>query len=84
MFKASAYAWETLADPATAKSGEPTEAPLARAMGVKETLWEFYARPEQAFRQRRFNIGMQGVRALEPVDASLGGKLIILIELMIE
>ncbi|KAJ3517445.1 hypothetical protein NLJ89_g507 [Agrocybe chaxingu] len=71
-FKGSAYAWETLADPATVKSGEPDASPFARAIGRKETLWQFYERPENAFKQRRFNIGMQGIQALQPPDASLG------------
>ncbi|KAJ6608071.1 S-adenosyl-L-methionine-dependent methyltransferase [Mycena sp. CBHHK59/15] len=70
-FKASAYAWETLADPATVRSGDPTASPFARAMGLVETLWEFYERPEQQFRHHRFGIGMQGIEALQPADAIL-------------
>ncbi|KAG6811474.1 hypothetical protein H0H92_007246 [Tricholoma furcatifolium] len=68
-FKASAYAWETLADPATAKSGDPTASPFARAFNAKETLWDLHARDE--LRSRRFNIGMRGIQALQPVDAIL-------------
>ncbi|PPQ95286.1 hypothetical protein CVT26_014860 [Gymnopilus dilepis] len=70
-FKASAYAWENLADPATTKSGDPDASPFARAMGRKETMWQYFERPENAFKKKRFNIGMQGIRALEPPDASL-------------
>ncbi|PPQ95287.1 hypothetical protein CVT26_014861 [Gymnopilus dilepis] len=70
-FKAAAYSWETLSDPKTAKSGDPDASPFARAIGKKETLWQFYDHPEEAFRQRRFNIGMQGIQALQPPDASL-------------
>ncbi|KAJ7124389.1 S-adenosyl-L-methionine-dependent methyltransferase [Mycena epipterygia] len=70
-FKASAYAWETLADPATARSGDPTASPLARATGRAETLWTYYERPEEQFRHRRFDIGMQGVEAFQPADAIL-------------
>ena len=73
-FKASAYAWENLADPATAKSGDPDASPFARAMGRKETMWQYFERPENAFKKKRFNIGMQGIRALEPPDASLYGQ----------
>ncbi|KAG6817102.1 hypothetical protein H0H87_012623 [Tephrocybe sp. NHM501043] len=69
-FKASAYAWETLSDPDTAKSGDPTASPFARAFNAKETLWDLHARDEQ--RSRRFNIGMRGIQALQPVDAILG------------
>ncbi|KAJ7898380.1 S-adenosyl-L-methionine-dependent methyltransferase [Mycena leptocephala] len=70
-FKASAYAWETLADPTTARSGDPTASPFARALGRAETLWEYHARPEEAFRRHRFGIGMQGIEALQPPNAIL-------------
>ncbi|KAJ7067487.1 S-adenosyl-L-methionine-dependent methyltransferase [Mycena amicta] len=70
-FKASAYAWETLADPKTRNSGDPTASPFARAMGQAETLWTHFERPEQKFRAHRFGIGMQGVQALQPPDAIL-------------
>ena len=73
-FKASAHAWETLADPNTAKSGDPDLSPFARAMGRKETFWQFFQRPENEFRQRRFAIAMQGIQALQPPDACLSGK----------
>ncbi|KAG6868849.1 hypothetical protein C0993_008978 [Termitomyces sp. T159_Od127] len=68
-FKASAYAWETLADPATAKSGDPNASPFSRAFNTTETMWELFARDEM--RARRFNIGMRGVQALQPTDAIL-------------
>ncbi|KAG5635741.1 hypothetical protein DXG03_005252, partial [Asterophora parasitica] len=62
-FKASAYAWETLSDPLTAKSGDPRAAPLSRAYNTDETFWELIAREE--YRSRRFNIAMQGVQTLQ-------------------
>ncbi|KAF7344103.1 S-adenosyl-L-methionine-dependent methyltransferase [Mycena venus] len=68
-FQASAYAWETLVDPATARSGDQCDAALTRAMGSKETLWQLYARPEEKLRHDRFQIGMQGVEAMQPADA---------------
>ncbi|KNZ82352.1 Sterigmatocystin 8-O-methyltransferase [Termitomyces sp. J132] len=68
-FKASAYAWETLSDPATAKSGDPDKSPFSRAFNTTETIWEFFAQDEM--RARRFNIGMRGVQALQPADAIL-------------
>ncbi|KAF8177344.1 S-adenosyl-L-methionine-dependent methyltransferase [Mycena galopus ATCC 62051] len=68
-FKASAYAWETLADPATRNSGDPTASPFARAMGRAETMWAYLARPEEQFRQHRFNIGMAGAQAFERSDS---------------
>lgn len=72
-FKASAYGWEICADPDTVNSGDPAASPFARAMGKKETLWQFHEKPEQAFRQHRFNIGMHGMQALQPPDAILTG-----------
>ncbi|KAF5386809.1 hypothetical protein D9615_002134 [Tricholomella constricta] len=68
-FKASAYAWETLTDPLTAKSGDPEAAPVARAFNTKESFWEIISHDEP--RARRFDIGMQGVQALQPADAIL-------------
>ncbi|KAA1478055.1 S-adenosyl-L-methionine-dependent methyltransferase [Dentipellis sp. KUC8613] len=70
-FKASAIAWETLSDPKTSHSGDPTASPFSRAVGKQETLWQFYARPEEKYRQRRFDAGMQGIQALQPADAIL-------------
>ncbi|KAA1478073.1 S-adenosyl-L-methionine-dependent methyltransferase [Dentipellis sp. KUC8613] len=68
-FKGSAYAWETLADPATRHSGEPSTTPFCRAFGTTDTVWQFYGRPDEKYRQRRFDAAMQGVGALQPADA---------------
>ncbi|KAA1477972.1 S-adenosyl-L-methionine-dependent methyltransferase [Dentipellis sp. KUC8613] len=70
-FKASAYSWETLSDPSTGHSGDPTASAFARAFKTNETLWQFYEHPEQKYRQRRFDAGMQGIQALQPPDAIL-------------
>lgn len=72
-FKASAYAWETLSDQATKRSGKPDKSPFARAFNTEATLWQFYERPEESFRRRRFGVGMQGIQALQPADAILSG-----------
>ncbi|KAF7377233.1 S-adenosyl-L-methionine-dependent methyltransferase [Mycena sanguinolenta] len=61
-FKASAYAWETLSDPTTRSSGDPTECPFSRAIGRPEGLWTYFARPEGQFQQHRFNIAMQAAK----------------------
>ncbi|KAF9462322.1 S-adenosyl-L-methionine-dependent methyltransferase [Collybia nuda] len=71
VFKASAYSWETLADSQTVLSEDPSAAPLGRVMKTTDTLWQFYARPEENFRQRRFGIGMKGVQAMQPADTIL-------------
>ncbi|KAG5640847.1 hypothetical protein DXG03_006828 [Asterophora parasitica] len=68
-FKASAYAWETLSDPLTAKSYDPRAAPISRAYNAKENYWEIIAREEHL--SRRFHIGMKGIQALQPGDAIL-------------
>ncbi|KAF9462317.1 S-adenosyl-L-methionine-dependent methyltransferase [Collybia nuda] len=70
-FKASAYSWETLADPKTVRSEDPTAAPFGRAFKTTDTLWDFHARPEENIRHHRFGIGMKGIQALQPADAIL-------------
>ncbi len=63
-FKSAAYLWETVTDPKTAKSGEPTESSFSRAVGNGAAFWDWAGRPEHAFNQRRFDIGMRGTQAL--------------------
>ncbi|TFY59550.1 hypothetical protein EVG20_g7747 [Dentipellis fragilis] len=70
-FKASAYAWETLADPETRHSGDPSKSPFARALRTTESIWQFLERPEEQFRRRRFDAAMRGTQALQPADAIL-------------
>ncbi|KAF8577502.1 S-adenosyl-L-methionine-dependent methyltransferase [Ramaria rubella] len=78
VFKASAYAWETLANPKTATSDEVDETAFPRSIKSKESLWKFYERPEESFRHSRFSLGMKGVDALQPKDAILSGKSVAL------
>ena len=75
-FKACAYSWETLQDPSY-RTEEPSESPLSKALGVKETLWEHYARSEYRYRGTRFDIAMHGVNAMQPADAVLRGTCIL-------
>ncbi|KAF8069262.1 S-adenosyl-L-methionine-dependent methyltransferase [Lyophyllum atratum] len=70
VFKGSAYAWETLCDPVTAKSGDPEAAPVVKALNREGTLWDLYSQDEH--RGRRFNVAMQGVHSLEKADSVLG------------
>ncbi|THH10457.1 hypothetical protein EW146_g8366 [Bondarzewia mesenterica] len=70
-FKAAAYAWETLADPATRHSGDPSASPFARAFNTKQTLWQFHEWAEESYRNHPFGVGMQGVQAMQPVNAIL-------------
>ncbi|KAA1478056.1 S-adenosyl-L-methionine-dependent methyltransferase [Dentipellis sp. KUC8613] len=70
-FKASAYAWESLADPETGHSGDPSKSPFTRAFRTTESIWQFLERPEEQFRRRRFDAAMRGTQALQPADAIL-------------
>ncbi|KAF8719121.1 hypothetical protein AX14_011411 [Amanita brunnescens Koide BX004] len=63
-FKASAYLWENASNPKIAKSVEPTDAPFAMAVGDGRTFWDWVEEPENAFRRRRFDIGMSGAQVL--------------------
>ncbi|KAG5350527.1 hypothetical protein C0989_010597 [Termitomyces sp. Mn162] len=69
MLKSSAYVWETLSDPVAVSSGGMAAVPFSRAFNTKESFWEVLSREE--FRYRRFNIAMEGVRAMQPSDAIL-------------
>jgi hypothetical protein len=73
-FKASAWSWETLADPATRHSGDPNVSPFSRAFKTKDTFWEFTEQDEESSRRARFTIGMRGIQALQPADSSLKGE----------
>ncbi len=61
-FKASAYLWETAGDPKTAKSGEATESAFSKAVCNGRTYWDYIEQPENAYNQRRFDIGMRGTQ----------------------
>jgi hypothetical protein len=73
-FKASAYLWETVSDPKTAKSGEPNEAPFSRAIGNGKTFWQWLEQPKNAFIQHRFDIAMSGIQALTSNAVILSGS----------
>ncbi|KIL66630.1 hypothetical protein M378DRAFT_160640, partial [Amanita muscaria Koide BX008] len=64
IFKSSAYLWETLSDPQTGKSGEPSHAPIGRALSNGKGFFDYLAQPDQKFRQKRFDTGMRAVHSL--------------------
>ena len=74
-FKAAAQVWETVSDPDDGLSGEPDATAMARAFGVRESVWKIMTRPENAHRLRRFNIAMAGSANLQPANVVLGGEL---------
>ncbi|TRM63597.1 O-methyltransferase-domain-containing protein [Schizophyllum amplum] len=67
-YKAGGYAWETLSDPVDGASGEPDGTAMGRAFGLRQSTWDIFARPENSFRSRRFNIGMSAAASLQPAD----------------
>ncbi|KAI5890571.1 S-adenosyl-L-methionine-dependent methyltransferase [Schizophyllum commune H4-8] len=71
-FKAAAQVWGTVSDPADGLSGEPDATAMARAFGVRESVWKIMTRPENAHRLRRFNIAMAGSADLQPANVVLG------------
>lgn len=73
-FKASAYSWETLDDPATRFSDEPSEGAFGRAFNTRDTKWEFYDRPIEGYRRDRFAVGMRGIQQIQPQSAILHGS----------
>ncbi|KAH9484885.1 4-O-methyltransferase 1 [Psilocybe cubensis] len=71
VYKSSGNLWENMSNPVTANSVETNETAFNTAMDVKTTFWETLAQPDQEYRQRRFDIAMKGVAALESADAIL-------------
>ncbi len=72
-FKASAYLWETAGDPKTAKSGEATETAFSTAVGNGRTFWDYMGQPENAYKQRRFDIGMRGTQSFASPVSFIAG-----------
>jgi hypothetical protein len=72
-FKASAYLWETAGDPKTAKSGEATETGFSMAVGNGKTYWDYVGQPENAYKQRRFDIGMRGTQTFASPMSFIAG-----------
>ncbi|KAG7090565.1 hypothetical protein E1B28_009673 [Marasmius oreades] len=69
-FKAAAYIWEALSEPAKANTdGSLTSpSPFTRTFGSGVTLYQYYERPNQTFRASRFSIAMKGITAFRPPD----------------
>jgi hypothetical protein len=65
---------ENLKDPKTAMSDAPNRAPFNRVFDVDVPLWEWYERPENSYRRRRFAVAMHGIGQMQPQDTLLKGK----------
>lgn len=72
--KLSAFVLENLKDPKTAMSDEPNCAPFNRVFDVHVPLWEWYERPENSYRRRRFAVAMHGIGLMQPPDTLLKGQ----------
>ncbi|KAF8351885.1 S-adenosyl-L-methionine-dependent methyltransferase [Amanita rubescens] len=72
-FKASAYLWEITSNPKTAKSGEATETAFSMAVGNGGTYWDYIGQPENAYNQRRFDIGMRGSQIFRSPTSFIAG-----------
>ncbi|EJD00206.1 O-methyltransferase [Fomitiporia mediterranea MF3/22] len=71
--KAASYLREALTDEKTKFSQEAKHSAVQKALGIDETLWEFYDRPENELRRKRFAIVMAGSNRLQPPESILYG-----------
>ena len=71
--KASSYLREALTDEKTSFSQEAKHSAVQKALGIDESLWEFYDRPENELRRKRFAIVMAGSNKLQPPESILFG-----------
>ncbi|KIL63447.1 hypothetical protein M378DRAFT_1047277 [Amanita muscaria Koide BX008] len=58
-FKSAAYHWEVERDPNNAGSGDPKACSFAQTVANGQTHWEHMARPENAYRRKRFDLVMR-------------------------
>lgn len=68
----AAYLSKHLLDPQTTGSPEPLDCPFSRAFG-RVSAWEFYEKPENEYRLRRFGASMHGVNTNISLDLILKG-----------
>ena len=73
MMKAGVYMADNLLDPKTATSQEVLDAPFSRAFG-RESIFEFFEKPGNEYRLRRFGAAMHGISSALPSGALLAGK----------
>ncbi|KAF8334399.1 S-adenosyl-L-methionine-dependent methyltransferase [Amanita rubescens] len=62
LVKSSAYFYENASDPKIASSGELSDSPFAKAVSNGTPFRDWLKEPQNAFRQRRFDIGMRGTQ----------------------
>lgn len=71
MFKASAYMTDVLTDPATAKSEEPDQTAMQRALDTKLPYFDWMDLPENAHVLKRFGMSMVAAKLFSPPNAIL-------------
>lgn len=72
---AGAYLPETMANPETARSQEPTEASFQKAFGVEGTRWDYLDNPENLLSFRRYGAAMVGSRKMQPPNTIVEGEI---------
>jgi hypothetical protein len=72
--KAATVLAENMTDEKTAFSDNPIHAPFQRVFKHDLTVYDWYELPENAFRRRRFGIGMVGLAALRGEAVLSGGS----------
>ncbi|KAM6503651.1 S-adenosyl-L-methionine-dependent methyltransferase [Amanita muscaria] len=55
-FKSAAYHWEAERDPKNAGSGDPKASSFTQTVANGETHWEYMARPENAYKRKRYGL----------------------------
>jgi hypothetical protein len=76
MMKADAYLADTVLDPNTTASQEITHSPFIRAFN-QGVPFEFFEKPGNEFRLRRFGAGMHGMSMAFSTGALLTGKSVL-------
>ncbi|KAL0952701.1 hypothetical protein HGRIS_006937 [Hohenbuehelia grisea] len=71
VFKAAAYSWEAASTASKDDFENPAKTPFNKAFNTDDTFFQYFQRPDQAERQRRFGLGMKGVQALQHPDVVL-------------
>lgn len=72
--KAAACLPETMTDPISALSEEPTQCAVQRALGTDKALWDYYGTPEGKVQGQRFGVVMAGANKLQPPEAVITGN----------
>lgn len=73
VFKGAAYFAETLLDSSTSHSFLPIQSAFNKAFDVDVDVFEWYERPDNELRFRRFSMAMAATRGLSPADTIMQG-----------